>query len=86
MRQLGWLILAGCVVVGTLHALGTDLLTDAVLSPQPFDSVSIAVDALITGPLAALIPIPALAGVAMLSFASMTKAGAVMGEELRATV
>jgi hypothetical protein len=86
MRQLGWLILAGCVVVGTLHALGTDLLTDAVLSPQPYASESIAVDALIAGPLAALIPVPALAGVALLSFASMTKTGAVMDEELRATV
>jgi hypothetical protein len=86
MRQLGWLILAGCVVVGTLHAVGTDLLTDAVLSPQPYASASIAVDALIAGPLAALIPVPALAGVALLSFASMTKTGAVMDEELRATV
>jgi hypothetical protein len=86
MRQLGWLILAGCVVVGALHALGTDLLTDAVLSPQPYGSASIALDALLWAPLEALVPIPALAGVALLSFASMTKTGAVMDEELRATV
>jgi hypothetical protein len=86
MRQLGWLILAGCVAVGALHAVGTDLLADAVLTPQPFGTGFIAGDAVLRGPLEALLPIPALAGVALLSFASMTKTGAVMDEELRATV
>ncbi len=86
MRRLGWLILAGCVVVGALHAIGTDVLTDAVLAPQPFGGGFIAGDALLRGPLQALLPVPALAGVALLSFASITKTGAVMDEELRATV
>jgi hypothetical protein len=86
MRQLGWLILAGCVVVGALQAIGTDVLTDAVLAPQPFDAGFIIGDALLRGPLQALIPVPALAGIALLSFASITKTGAVMDEELQATV
>jgi hypothetical protein len=86
MRQLGWLILAGCVVVGMLHAIGTDVLTDAVLAPQPFAGGAVVADVLVLGPLQALLPVPALAGIALLSFASITRTGAVMDEELRATV
>jgi hypothetical protein len=86
MRNLGMLILAGCAVVGALHAIGTDVLTDAVLAPRPFGGQFITEDALLRGPLQALLPIPALAGIALLSFASITKTGAVMDEELRATV
>ncbi len=86
MRQLGWLILAGCVVVGALQAIGTDVLTDAVLAPRPFGGGFIIEDALLRGPLQALVPVPALAGIALLSFASITRTGAVMDEELRATV
>jgi hypothetical protein len=86
MRQLGWLILAGCALVGVLDTVGTLVLTDMVLTPRPYEATSIAIGALVVGPLEALLPVPALAGVALLSFASITKTGAVMDEELRATV
>jgi hypothetical protein len=85
MRQLGWLILAGCALVGALSAVGTFVLTDMVLTPQPYDAATIVLGALTVGRLQALIPVPALAGVALLAFASMTRVGAVMDEELRAT-
>jgi hypothetical protein len=85
-RQLGWLILAGCALVGALTSVGTFVLTDMVLTPQPYDAASIALSALLVGPLEALTPVPALAGVALLAFASMTRVGSVMDEELRATV
>jgi hypothetical protein len=43
-------------------------------------------DALLEGPFHVLLPVPALAGVALLSFGRMARAGAVMDEELQATV
>ena len=86
MRQLGWLILAGCALVGALDTVGTLVLTDMVLTPRPYDAAGIVPSTLVFGPLEALIPVPALAGVALLAFASVTRVGAVMDEELRATV
>jgi hypothetical protein len=86
MVRLGWLIIGGCVVAGILTTLGASLLTDTVITPRPFDGWTVVLNALLDGPLRALLPVPALAGVALLSFASMTRAGAVMDEELRATV
>ncbi len=86
MRQLGWLILAGCALVGALATVGTFVLTDIVLTPQPYTAATIVAGLLIWGPLQALLPVPALGGVALLAFASVTRAGAVMDEELRATV
>ncbi len=49
LRQLGRLVLAGCVVVGALDATGTDLLTGIALPPKPFDGSFIALDALVRG-------------------------------------
>jgi hypothetical protein len=86
MRQLGWVVIAGSVVVGALAALGTDVITDMVLTPHPFDAGYLVIDGLVQGPLRALVPVPALAGAALLAFGSITRAGAVMDEELRATV
>ena len=86
MRQLGWLVIVGSAVVGALGALGTDVLADMVMTPQPFDSGYIATSLLVAGPLRVLLPVPALAGAALLAFGSMTRAGAVMDEELKATV
>lgn len=86
MVGLGWLIITGCVVAGMLTTLGTSLLTNTVITPRPFDAVTVMVNVVIDGPLRALLPVPALAGAALLSFGRMTRAGAAMDEELRATV
>jgi hypothetical protein len=86
MIRLGWLIVGGCVVVGIMTRVGADLLTNAVVAPLPFSAHFIAIDALVLGPLHALLPLPALAGAAVLSFGRMTRAAAAMDEELRATV
>ncbi|MBO0824006.1 MAG: hypothetical protein J2P27_09120 [Actinobacteria bacterium] len=86
MAQLGWLIIGGCVIVGVLKSIGTDLITDMIMRPRPYGAVSIANDALVHGALRTLLPVPALAGVALLTFASMTRVGAAMDEELQATI
>jgi hypothetical protein len=86
MVRLGWLIIAGCVVAGDLGGLGAGVLTNMVITPRPFDTGTVVANALLQGPLHVLLPVPALAGVALLSFGKMTRAGAVMDEELQATV
>lgn len=85
-RQLGWVVIAGSVVAGALSHLGADVLTRMLMTMPPFDVPSIVGDVLINGPVKALIPVPALAGAALLTFARMTRAAAVMDEELKATV
>lgn len=86
MIRLGWLIVAGSLVAGSLTALGSGVLTNMVVIPLPFDPGAVTKDALVFAPLRALLPVPALAGAALLSFGRITRAGAVMDEELRATV
>jgi hypothetical protein len=86
MVRLGWLIIAGCVVAGDLGGFGASVITNMVITPRPFDTGTLVANALLQGPLHVLLPVPALAGVALLSFGRMTRAGAVMDEELQATV
>ena len=43
-------------------------------------------DMLFSGSLHALLPVPALAGVGLLTFARITRAGVALDEEVRATV
>lgn len=85
MTQLGWLILLGAALVGALDTLGTSVLVDAVLRPQPYDAASMA-SGVLFGALHSLFPVPALAGAALISFGRITRVGAVMDEELKATV
>lgn len=85
MAQLGWLILAGSVLAAIIGHVSADLITDMVIASRPFDGGFIASDAILA-PLRALLPVPALAGAALLSFARLTRAAAVMDEEIQATV
>jgi hypothetical protein len=86
MVRLGWLIIAGSAVVGALAVLGGSVLANMVITPRPFDTGTVAFTVLMQGSLRALLPVPALAGAALLSFGRMTRAGSAMDEELRATV
>lgn len=86
IRQLGWLIIGGSAIAGALNELGSNLLTYAVVRPLPFDASGIVINVLERGALGALFPVPAIAGAALISFGRITRVGAVMDEELRATV
>lgn len=86
MAQLGWVILAGSVLAAALSELGAEVLTNMVVMPRPFDTASVAVGAFISAPLQAVLPVPALAGTGLLSFAGLIRAAAMMDEEIRATV
>jgi hypothetical protein len=86
MRQLGWVLIGGSFIAGALSHLGADLLTSRLMTPATFDARGIVTDVLLYGPLKALLPVPALAGAALLTFARITQAGAVMEDEIKATV
>lgn len=80
MRRLGWFILGGSVIAALVQHLAIDsLLVTMVRLPQPFVSV-------IFGPLRALVPVPLLAGAALLSFARIIRLGAEMDDEIKGTV
>jgi hypothetical protein len=86
MRQLGWLVIVGSVVAAALGALGTDLLARMLMTPAPWDGHLIVLDVLVSAPLQALVPVPLLAGVTLMCFARIIRAGAVLDEEVKATV
>jgi hypothetical protein len=80
MRGLGWFILAGTVVGALVHEFAVDeLLGSMAKVPQPFASM-------IVGPLRALVPVPALTGAALLTFARIIGLGTEMDEEIKGTV
>jgi hypothetical protein len=57
----------------------------AAVMPQ-LGWVVIAADVLLAAPFKALLPVPALAGSALLTFARITRAGAAMEDEIKATI
>jgi hypothetical protein len=86
MRHLGWVVIVGSMVVAALGHLGSDVLTRMLMAPSTYNAGSTAVNALVVGPVTALLPVPLLAGAALLTFARITRLGAVMDDEIRATV
>jgi hypothetical protein len=83
---LGWTAIAGTYIASALSHLGADLLTRMLMTPATYDGQGIAVDVLVRGPLTALLPVPALVGAALLTFARITRIGVVLDEEMKATV
>jgi hypothetical protein len=81
MRVLGWYIIAGSVFAAAIAQLATVLLLGALVSPRPEGIGLVAVAAL-----RVLVPVPALAGAALLTFARIVRLGAAMDDELRGTV
>jgi hypothetical protein len=81
MRELGWYIIAGSVVAAAIEHLATVLLLGSLLTPAPEGIGSVAVAAL-----EALVPVPALAGAALLTFARIVRLGAAMDDEIQGTV
>ncbi len=80
MQRLGWLLIAGSTAAGALHGFALDQLLNTMLVPQAQygDVISMAVHA--------LVPVPLLAGAALLTFARIIRAGADMDDEIKGTV
>jgi hypothetical protein len=80
MRRLGWFILGGSAAVAVIHAVALGaLLVQMTSLPSPFAFV-------ISGAVRGVLPFPLLAGAALLTLARIMRLGAVMDEEIRATV
>lgn len=81
MRVLGWYIIAGAALAAAIEQAATVLLLSSLVAPPPEGIGSVAVAAL-----RALVPVPALAGAALLTFARIVRLGAAMDDELQGTV
>jgi hypothetical protein len=86
MQRLGLVIIVGTAVAAALSALGSELLGRMLLVSGGFTGAGIPLDILVSQPIQALLPWPALAGAALLSFARITRVGAALDEEVKATV
>lgn len=80
MRRLGWLIIAGSAAAAAVQGFALDQLLNTMLVAQDHFG-----DAL-TEPVHALLPVPLLAGAALLTFARIIRLGADMDDEIKATV
>jgi hypothetical protein len=81
MRVLGWYIIAGSVLAAAIEQLATVLLLGSLVAPRPEGTGSVTVAAL-----RGLVPVPALAGAALLTFARIVRLGAAMDDEIQGTV
>jgi hypothetical protein len=80
MRRLGWVIIVGSVTAAVVQGFALELLLNTLLAiPDHFGDA-------ITAPIHALLPVPALAGAALLTFARVIRLGAAMDDEIKATV
>jgi hypothetical protein len=81
MRVLGWYIIVGAVLAAAIEQLAMVLLFNSLVTPPPegIDSVAFAA-------VRGLVPVPALAGAALLTFARIVRLGAAMDDELQGTV
>jgi Protein of unknown function (DUF2975) len=81
MRRLGWLIIAGTALALLIQAFAQhELLNTMVAGGFSFYTV------LLSLPFQAMVPVAALAGAALLTFARITRLGAAMDDEIRGTV
>jgi hypothetical protein len=80
MRRLGWLIIAGTAVAAAVQGFALDQLLNTMLtSPNSYGDALLEV-------FHALLPVPILAGAALLTFARIVRLGAAMDDEIKATV
>lgn len=80
MRRLGWLIIAGTAAAAAVQGFALDQLLNTMLATQDHFG-----DAL-TEPIHALLPVPVLAGAALLTFARIIRLGTDMDDEIKATM
>jgi len=79
MRRLGWLIIIGSLAAASAQGAATDALLNSLLTAQ--SGFGDAVPNFLS-----VLPVPLLAGAALLTFARIIRRGAAMDEEIQATV
>lgn len=86
MRRLGWLIIAGNAAAAVVQALAVERLPNTmIVNPNEFGAWSAALN---YGSVAvrSVVPVPVLAGAALLTFARITRLGVEMDDEIKGTV
>ncbi|MBO0824228.1 MAG: DUF2975 domain-containing protein [Actinobacteria bacterium] len=78
MRRLGWVIIIGTLAAASAQGAATDALLNTLLRAQTGFGEAV--------PRLSVLPVPLLAGAALLTFARIIRRGAAMDEEIRATV
>ncbi len=89
MRRLGWFILAGSLTVAVLRAVSIGLLLSGQIEGGSIPDQTIGGDLfveLVWGVVRSTVPVPALAGAALLTLARIFRVGAAMEDELKGTV
>jgi hypothetical protein len=81
MRLLGWVVMAGAVAVAVIQQLALGMLINSMLTRAAESPGSAFGSALY-----ALLPVPLLAGAALITFARIIRLGTSMDDELKATV
>lgn len=79
MRRIGWLIIIGSLAAASAQGAATDALLNTLLRAQ--NDFGDAVPRFLS-----VLPVPLLAGAALLTFARIIRRGAAMDEEIQATV
>jgi hypothetical protein len=79
MRRLGWLIIIGSLAAASAQGAATDALLNTLL--REHNAFGDAVP-----PFLSVLPVPLLAGTALLTFSRIIRRGAAMDEEIQATV
>lgn len=79
MRRLGWLVIIGSLVAASAQGAATDALLNSLLRAQ--NAFGDAVPDFFS-----VLPVPLLAGAALLTFARIIRRGAAMDEEIQGTV
>lgn len=79
MRRLGWFLIVGSLAAASAQGAATDALLNSLLRAQ--NQFGDAIPDLLS-----VLPVPLLAGAALLTFARIIRKGAAMDEEIRATV
>jgi hypothetical protein len=85
MRRLGWLIIAGTAVSALIEAFAQHELLSTMIT-QPGALSTFLYGLLLTLPFNPIVPVAALAGAALLTFARIIRLGAAMDDEIKGTV
>src|SRR5258708_1315541 len=80
MRRLGWLIIVGTAAAAAVQRLALDQLLNTMLVAQDH------LGGVVAEPIRALLPVPVLAGAALLTFARIISLGTDIDAEIQATV
>lgn len=79
MRRLGWFIIIGSLVAASAQGAATDALLNSLLRAQASFGAAVP-------QFRSVLPVPLIAGAALLTFARIIRLGAAMDEEIQATV